>query len=497
VLKDNGGASDADGDVLSVTQFIVNGVAYRAGGPAAPVLDDRGNRIGTLTMDAQGEYRLTPVRDWYTDTAKNRVVPQISYVVSDGTDTSTATLDITVLPVNDAPESGDAAGGEVEGRSYLFTQADFAFANPAAFEEDDELHAVIIDSLPAQGTLFLDGVAVTAAMVATGLTVTVADLQAGKLTYRTPNLSGKDALGNDAQFTLAFRVQDTGGTENGGQDTSDAATPYTFTLTVDQFIHGDNGTDNTLTGGAGHDVILGDVGGLKSQVVNDQNYNIALLVDMSGSMTTPWGWGNPRPTRIDSLKASLKSLVENYLTEHQGNVNVALITFPATRGGRPSPDFFLENLNSANLQSMLDAIDSLAMTDSHTPYGYGFNKTTNWFNAIQNQTDGDGNKLYDGYENLTYFLTDGDPNSETDFFRDNAFQNLVQISPKVHAIGIGTGVNKVTLDRYDTTDMVPAFDSTTFTPITNFTAPASTTPPTGIPKVTVRCKLLAVHGFVS
>jgi len=380
--------------------------------------------------------------------------------VSDGALSSTASLDIIVLQVNDAPESGDAGGGEVEGKSYTFTLADFAFSNPAAFEEDDVLAAVIIESLPEHGTLFLND-----AKVAQGDSIKAQDIADGKLSLLAPSASGGQPLSNDAQFDFQFRVQDTGGTANGGQDTSDPNTPYTFTLTVDQFMHGDNASNNTLTGGAGHDVMLGDVGGLKEQTL--QNYNIALLVDMSGSMSQPWGWGNPRPSRIDSLKASLKFLVEN-LADHPDNVNVALITFPATRASQPSPDFFLENLNSANLQSLLDAIDSLAMTGTNTPYGYGFNKTTNWFNAIQNQTDGAGNKLYDGYENLTYFLTDGEPNVESAFFRDNAFQKLIQVSPKVHAIGIGTGVNKVTLDRYDTTDMVPAFDSTTFTPITNF-----------------------------
>ena len=42
--------------------------------------------------------------------------------------------------------------------------------------------------------------------------------------------------------------------------------------------------DNTVEGGRGDDVLLGDIGGIKTSVEPGKNYNIALIVDTSGSM---------------------------------------------------------------------------------------------------------------------------------------------------------------------------------------------------------------------
>jgi hypothetical protein len=52
---------------------------------------------GTLTALPNGDFTFTP------DLNYNGVLPTITYTVSDGTVTNTATLKITVTPVNDAP----------------------------------------------------------------------------------------------------------------------------------------------------------------------------------------------------------------------------------------------------------------------------------------------------------------------------------------------------------------------------------------------------------
>jgi len=414
------GAVDADGDALSVTEFIVNAQTYTAGTTATIT------GVGSLVVNTDGTYTFTPAANW------NGTVPQISYVVSDGQTTSTATLDIDVLPVNDAPVSGDAAAKVTEGKTYTFSDSDFPFSDPV---EGDALAAVIIDTLPASGTLQLNGAAVTAGQV-----ISKADLNAGNFTYTAP-----DAPGVNAEFSFAFRVQDSGGTANGGDDTSGG---QTFTVNVNQFIDGGNAS-STIRGGAGDDIMLGDTGGVQQNIVSGQDYNVALVLDMSASMDSFWGTGaNNRQRRIDTAKAALKSFLQTTLMDHvnDGNhVNVSLTLFFANQANK---QFTIDSgLNAANLQSILDSIDNLPRPRGVTPYHKAFDETRDWFEQLGN------NPQYANHENLTFFLTDGFPNGSTAAERNDAFDALANVS-KIHAIGIGTGVNQPTLDRYDTTDVV-------------------------------------------
>ncbi|MFZ7310106.1 type I secretion C-terminal target domain-containing protein, partial [Comamonas jiangduensis] len=418
------GATDAEGDALTVTEFTVNGTAYAAGVEATIA------NVGTLTIGGNGGYVFTPVANW------NGVVPTVSYVVSDGTTTSTSTLNIDVLPVNDAPTSEDASAHVTEGNIYVFDIDDFAFADVV---EGDAMQSVVIETLPAGGVLSLNGSAVAA-----GTAVSLADLQAGKLVFTAGNNPGENA-----EFSFKFHVKDVGGTENGGVD---ASATHTFTVTVDQFVSGGN-TSSTSTdpikGGEGNDVLLGDQGGLTQNVVSGTSYNIALVLDLSGSMNDKWGPGAPtwpwqsdnRPTRLDTAKASLKALIENQLLEHDGDINLTLITFSGTSS---TNRISIEGLNEDNIDSILDAITNLSAS-GNTPYGSAFTTANNWFSTMGNNSD------YEDYENLTFFLTDGAPN-DNEINRNNAFDALSSASV-VHGIGIGSGISQSTLNRYDNTDV--------------------------------------------
>ena len=138
-----------------------------------------------------------------------------------GYDDSKAVFDIsvntTVMPVNDAPEGTDASASLAEDGSYAFEADDFGFSDPV---EGDAFQAVVVSSLPANGQLLLDGVAVAA-----GQTVSVADIEAGKFVF-VPDAGYNGTTGFD------FQVQDDGGVDSdcGGTDTD--PTPNSFTLTV-------------------------------------------------------------------------------------------------------------------------------------------------------------------------------------------------------------------------------------------------------------------------
>ena len=84
---------DVDGDSLSVTRFSLTNfplVSVRAGETL-----DLG--VGKLTIKANGDFTFEPAKNY------NGAVPSVTYTLSDGSLTSTATLKFDVTPVNDAP----------------------------------------------------------------------------------------------------------------------------------------------------------------------------------------------------------------------------------------------------------------------------------------------------------------------------------------------------------------------------------------------------------
>ncbi|MGV2896694.1 VCBS domain-containing protein, partial [Achromobacter sp. AGC78] len=409
------GAGDRDNDALSVAEFTINGTKYAAGATANIV------GVGSIFINADGGYVFTPNANW------NGVVPQITYTVTDGTGQVSSSLDIDVLPVNDAPVSKDGFGSVTEGKDYVFGTKDFAFSDPV---EGHSMKSVIIDSLPSGGTLYLNGQAVTQ-----GQEISAADLAGGKLLY-TPNTSN---VGENAGASFQFQVKDTGGTANGGQDTS---SEQTFTLHVDQFTTGNNG-DETVKGGSGDDVLLGDQGGMVKNVTPGASYNIALVLDLSGSMDYYWGSGSNQERRLETAKKALKALLENQLAMHDGTINVSLITF-ADSSAKLQKE--ISGLNSSNVDEMVDILMGLK-ADGGTPYGAAFHEAKDWFDG-QPTVDANGKP----YENLTFFLTDGEPTSEGwwGYDRDAEFNSLAGVSD-VHGIGIGSGVSTSTLNQYDNT----------------------------------------------
>ena len=84
---------DSDG---YITKFTVNGDVkdHSTGVKTAIFADDGTTQLGDITIQANGDYTFTPVKNY------SGPVPQITYTTSDG---KTSTLDITVTPVADKP----------------------------------------------------------------------------------------------------------------------------------------------------------------------------------------------------------------------------------------------------------------------------------------------------------------------------------------------------------------------------------------------------------
>ena len=85
---------DPDGDTLTVTGYLVDGVLVTVtpGTPGVVIIPG----AGTLSISSNGSYTFTPVPDWHG------TVPTVTYTVTDGEGgTTTAELRITVTPVAD------------------------------------------------------------------------------------------------------------------------------------------------------------------------------------------------------------------------------------------------------------------------------------------------------------------------------------------------------------------------------------------------------------
>ncbi|ODA13303.1 hypothetical protein BBP83_07660 [Acinetobacter celticus] len=90
----SGNVLENDKPGLTVTSVRINGVDYGVG----ENIDIP--KVGTVNIAADGTYSFTPVKDYSGE------VPDITYTVSDGTQTDTAILDIKVEAVADQPVVG-------------------------------------------------------------------------------------------------------------------------------------------------------------------------------------------------------------------------------------------------------------------------------------------------------------------------------------------------------------------------------------------------------
>src|SRR5690606_10481244 len=117
-------------------------------------------------------------------------------------------------------------------------------------------------------------------------------------------------------------------------------------------------------------------------------------------------------SRMSLVRDALKSLVLTDLVDHNGIINIALIGFSTTASVRIS----VADLTSGNVQGLLDQIDLLVPTNS-TNYDNAFKEATTWFGTMPTGS----------YQNLTFFLTDGQPSSGA-FSNAYTFAGLSSVS---------------------------------------------------------------------
>jgi hypothetical protein len=175
---------------------------------------------------------VTPVANLYGTTT-------IDVSVTDGSLTTGTSFVLTVNSVNDAPSGTNATVVTSENEQYTFATANFWFGD-AADSPANILSGVRITTLPAVGTLQLNGVNITA-----GQYISAANITSGLLRFvPVANASGINYT------TFTFQVQDNGGTANGGVDLDQSPNTMTVdvaTYRINTWATSTNSTNVTLT----------------------------------------------------------------------------------------------------------------------------------------------------------------------------------------------------------------------------------------------------------
>ncbi|MGG6323645.1 type I secretion C-terminal target domain-containing protein, partial [Vibrio cholerae] len=145
--------------------------------------------------------------------------------------------------------------------------------------------------------------------------------------------------------------------------------------------------EQNITFDSEHDIAVGDLQG--TLIIPGQSYNIAFMVDSSGSM----GEANVKAiegqikTVFDTLKANVGP--------HSGKVNIFLVDFD-----NPSKQSVTVDIRETDAWTKLEAVLKSMIAAGGTNYEDVFNTTSNWFKGEQATSNL-------GASNVAYFITDG------------------------------------------------------------------------------------------
>ena len=189
------------------------------------------------------------------------------------------------------------------------------------------------------------------------------------------------------QFNLT--VTSTSTESIGGSATTTAQLPVTVHPATYNSVTGTSGSD-TINGSDGNDIVVADVAGLN--VVQGKNYNIAFMIDTSGSMGA-----DSIAAAKTSLTTTFNSLKNSIGASTSGTVNIFLADF----SDQVNRTVTVNLKDPGALDSLQKVLDSMVSTGG-TNYEDVFKAAANFFKSAQ----ATGNT---GAINTTYFITDGQP----------------------------------------------------------------------------------------
>ncbi|NRB29797.1 MAG: DUF4347 domain-containing protein, partial [Rhizobiaceae bacterium] len=187
----------------------------------------------TVVVNADGTYSYDPTSASALQAmqAGDSLSDSFTYTISDANGTlSTATVNITVAGINDAPAGTDITVTLAEDASHVLTVANFGFDDPVD-GTNDNFDSVFFTTVPADGDLIYDDGVAPASTVTAGQTISAADIAAGFVTF-VPGADGNNSTTAGANYaSFQFQVIDDGGTASGGQNTDQSPNTFTFSVT--------------------------------------------------------------------------------------------------------------------------------------------------------------------------------------------------------------------------------------------------------------------------
>jgi hypothetical protein len=384
-----------DGTVhhFNLTTAAVNGTFVDANGATLTTASV------ILATNNSATIYFIPKADWSGSTS-------VSYNAVDTLGLATvaaATVNILVTPVADQPTVTVAGTHDtsVKGLENNSVSLGAVVANFTDSTDGSETHTLSISGIPV-GYVLSDAaghslkISGTAPVSLEGFDVTTLKVQAPDY------ISGSF----DVKITATATENATAATV-ADQSKTDVATVH---VTIDPGTYKATETiagDNTFNGTATNDLVIGDVHA--SKLIDGQNYNIAFMVDSSGSMSSTLA------NAVAQLKIVFASLAQSALTEKAGVVKIFLVDFDTVVQKSITVDL---SDTSTSTQSKLDALSTLLdnmVASGGTNYEAVFKTTEAWFNSTEATSNTDA-------QNLTYFITDGEP---------TFYLNGVNSNPKV------------------------------------------------------------------
>ncbi|WP_411736597.1 beta strand repeat-containing protein [Pseudomonas sp. A-RE-26] len=423
--------------------------------------------------------KVTPLKDSTAsfDITVKATAKELSTGVEEVT---TGKVSIVVTPVNDAPtlDLSTADGAVATGYNASYTERSntgVSITGSVAIADVDstQMQSATITLKNASAGDQLGSSLVTVGGTYKGITLTsVGTDVSGKIvltlsgaadaaTYKTL-LESFQYSSTSKYPAIGDRTIDVSVTDNEGGN-SLSSSVATTTITVKSQVY------NTVAeGGAAADtidlgtssannIVVGDKGGITTP---GSNYNIAFVVDTSGSIGS---------SAMNSIKGQLSSifdtLIANAKMTGSGVVKVLLVDFDTKVESLVSVNLADQAAAKAALQAVLNNMAS--NPNDMTNYEDAFNAATAWFKSA----DATSNT---GAKNLTYFITDGEPNvynvkydsislGSTSYWWGNnvSFDNKVNSS--TYTLGQTTALTATVYDQtrviVDTDGKVYSYDS--------------------------------------
>ena len=352
------------------------------------------NGYGTFTLGTNGVWTYS------TTTAHNEFVAGQTYtdtLTVASADGTPSTITVNILGTNDVPTFSTGVGSdkgsvtEDASNPALSTTGTLVVTDADANQSAIDPAAGIVASPNALGTLTI---AANGTWTYTVPNASVQYLGAGQTKVETFTVKSVDGTSHDINITINGLDEDQFVVGSSGSDVSGSTAPFTV------------GTGSGVISGMGsNDILVGDAGGSTLQA--GATANIALVLDVSGSMATQIPFGATTESRLQALKDAVNHTLDSLYNSGAANVRVHIDKFDTNGTSVGTFNLTTNGVDSAAQLAAAHAAVNALTTASNTNYEAGLQSALTWMN-------GTGNVLANADVNKLVFVSDGAPNTALD-----------------------------------------------------------------------------------